>query len=127
MLQLHSFAAVKATMAPIFKKLSLLLAILLCSALAFMVPATVQAAPATETDLSIHTSDEATFSVAAGEVSAGETEGVLQKTEQALFSPLSKVVLQLLYPQPQIKEAVPLQHSSHAGAKLLHSILTKGP
>ncbi|RDV16615.1 hypothetical protein DXT99_02190 [Pontibacter diazotrophicus] len=127
MLQLHSFAAVKATLVPIFEKLSLLLAMLLCSAFAFAVPATAAPALATENNQSAYSSDEATFSIVAGEVSAGDAEGILQKAEKTLWSPITRVFLQLLYPQPLITEAVPSHRSFHSGANILHSILSKGP
>lgn len=119
------------TKVPFFKKLSLLLAILLCSVLAFMVvvPATAKAVPAPDTakELCIHSSDEVPFVIVAGEVSAGEVEGILQKAEKPLWSPLEAFLLQLIYPQSLSNEAIPGHHPLHSGSKLLHSILTKGP
>ncbi|WP_237144591.1 hypothetical protein [Pontibacter pamirensis] len=114
-------------MVSIFEKLSLLLAMLLCSAFAFAVPATATPPSTVDYSYSAYTSDEAAFPVVAGEVSAGDSEGILQKAQKTLWPPFTKVFLQLLYPQPPITEAVPSHLSFHSGANILHSILSKGP
>lgn len=97
--------------------------------LTFAVPATSKAAPAPEKGIKEHinVSDDVPLSIVAGEFSAGETEGVLQPHEKAMWAPLTKAILQLLYPQSLITEAIPNHHSNQTGSRLLHSILTKGP
>lgn len=112
-----------------YKKLSVLLAIVLCSLFVFAVPEAAKATPAPETAESahLHTSDEAQFSITAGEVSAGDAEGILQQVNKNLLSPLTKLLLQLLYPQFLISEPVPAHHPFLSGSSIRHSILTKGP
>ncbi|MFD3001001.1 hypothetical protein ACFS7Z_11550 [Pontibacter toksunensis] len=117
------------TLVPLFKKFSLLLAVLLCSVLTFVVPAMSEAAPAPAKPIAqeVSASDDVPFSIVAGEFSAGEAEGVLQPHEKTVWSPLIKAILQLLYPQSIVTEAIPGNHPHHLGSRLLHSILTKGP
>lgn len=129
MVQWHSFVAVKTTEVLNFKKVSLLLAMLLCSVLAFAVPVASKAAIGLDTpkERQVHASDEAPFSVIAGEVSAGEAEGVLPQVEKLSLSMLPKLLLQQLYPEPINSEAVPAHAPFHLGSSIRHSILTKGP
>ncbi|WP_460925190.1 hypothetical protein [Pontibacter brevis] len=119
----------KTTGVHILKRLSLLLAILLGSVLAFAAPVAAKAAPTPEPakEANVHATDDAPFIIAAGEVSAGESEGILQKSERTLWTPLSKAFLQLIYPQALHAEAIPACYPFHSGTILQHSILTKGP
>lgn len=112
-----------------FKRVSLLLAMLLCSVLAFAVPVATKAN--TGLDLTkeqhVHISDEAPFSLIAGEVSAGEAEGVLPQVEKLTLTQFTKLLLQQLYPEPLNSRAVTAHFSFHLGSSIRHSILTKGP
>ena len=112
-----------------FRKLSLLLALLLCSLFAFTLPASASTVPAPYTQIfhDASSADEAPFILIAGEVSAGETEGVLRQYEKTLLPPFAKAFLQLLYPQLLTSEAPPAHHPFLPWSNFRHSILTKGP
>ena len=112
----------------VVKKLHVLLAVLLCSVLAFAMPGTVKAVPATvvaQQESLDHTSEQQQV-LFAGEVSSGESEGVLQ-LDRSLLTPILQVLLQQLY--PLTSSTAPAAHSYPAskGDCGLHTILTKGP
>lgn len=112
-----------------FKKLSVVLAMVLCWVLALSMPAvsyavvpSVSAVPAAQ----VAAEDELPFAVTAGEVSAGDTKGVLQ-LERHQPAQLTHSLLQQIYTAHASSPAVPAFYAFSKMDCGLHSILTKGP
>ncbi|GAB3201166.1 hypothetical protein ABID22_003392 [Pontibacter aydingkolensis] len=118
----------KSTGIQIYKKLNLLLAVLLCSMLAFTIPITVKAAPTSDTAYqdNVDYSAENQLVLFAGEVCSGEPEAVLQ-LDKSLLAPILQVLLQQLYPNLQNASPAPHSYPASKGDCGLHTILTKGP
>jgi len=129
MLQLYSFAAVKTTGVRIYKKLRLLLAVMLCCVLACAKPVVAQAAqhearlgqtPAVDAPY------DAPFSFAAGELSPGAPEGMLQ-VDKVLLTPLLKQLIRQLYASKPVAKNTSQFVFCFSGTATRYSILTKGP
>lgn len=118
----------KITGMQVFGKLKILLAVLLCSVLAFAMPVTVKAAPTPDAAYqdNIDFTAENQLVLFAGEVSSGEPEAVLQ-LDKSLLTPILQVLLQRLYPQNTCKASAPHSYPASKGDCGLHTILTKGP
>ena len=124
----HSFAAMKTLGTQATKMLHVLLAVLLCSMMAFAMPVTVKAAPATDAaqqESVGHTSEHQQV-LFAGEVSSGESEAVLQ-LDRSLLTPIIQFLLQNLYPYTPASSPAPHSYPASKGDCGLHTILTKGP
>ncbi|GAA4431315.1 hypothetical protein GCM10023188_18720 [Pontibacter saemangeumensis] len=107
------------------RKLSALLAILLCAVLTFALPVVTNPAPSKVAKQTLSVADDASFVLTAGEVSSGDTKGVLQ-LDNVLLSRLFRTLLQQVYPQSAISPAVPAFYA-FSRTDHLHTILTKGP
>lgn len=118
----------KTTGAQLFRKLNVLLAILLCSVLAFVQPVTAQAAshPDAVLQQSLDVAEKAPLVLLGGHFISGEALGVPQ-LERALLAPLVSSLLHRLYPID--KGAAPSPHASSVSKDDcgLYTILTKGP
>jgi hypothetical protein len=112
--------------ASLLKKLSVLLAVLLCSVLTVALPVVTHAVPdkAATQNIGVDKEDVA-LALTAGEVSSGDAEAVLQ-LDKALLGQLFRTLLQQAYPQHLISPAVPAFYA-FSKEDHLHTILTKGP
>lgn len=108
------------------RKLRVLLSVLLFAAFAFT--GTVEAAPSLSLSEEVTSDDTAQepAKVWAGEISAGEPEGVLQ-LDKALVPSLLRQLLQVLHTHPISTGATPGVSSFALGRPCRHDILTKGP
>lgn len=110
------------------KKLSVLLAVLLCSVLALALPVVSYASPADNlTSLSAaDVSDDVHFSFTAGEVTSGDPEAVLQ-LDKTSFGHIYQFLLQHIYPEQFNSPSIPAYYAFSVRDCSLSSILTKGP
>jgi hypothetical protein len=125
--QHHSFAAMKTTGAQLLQKLNVLLAVLLCSVLAFAQPVTAQpASKSGELHLySLNDTDEAPLTLLAGHFISGESLGASQVDKSLLF-PLVCSLLHKLYSAGNGAAPAPHSYPASRGDCGLHSILIKG-
>lgn len=112
--------------ASFLKKLSVLLALLLCTVLTFALPVVTHAAPSKEAKQTLSVASDVSLVLTAGEVSSGDTKGVLQ-LDKAQLGRLFRTLLRQLYPQYAAFPAVPAFYAFSKTNCGLHSILTKGP
>lgn len=114
--------------ASFFKKLYVLLAVLLCSVLTIAMPVAAQAAsPNTVMHVpQVEEDDALPFQLIAGEVSPGDAEAVLQ-LDKAFLNQVFQDLLQHVYPEYSGGAAVPAFYSFSRRDCGLHTILTKGP
>lgn len=116
----------KLTGIQMFKKLSVLLAVLLCSVFVFAAPVAVKAAPSDDVAQweSIHLT-KYPLELVAGESSAGEVKGMLE-VDRTMLTGLLQLFIDF-YPQPV--DAVPVLRSfpSSKDDCGLHTIFIKGP
>ncbi|MFD2513285.1 hypothetical protein ACFSRY_05360 [Pontibacter locisalis] len=110
----------------VFKKLNILLAVLLCSLFAFAIPVTTKAATDATHQESIHLAAESPLVLFAGEVSSGEPEAVLL-LNKSLLTPILSAILVRLYPENANIAPAPHSFPASKGDCGLHTILTKGP
>lgn len=115
--------------ASFLKKLSVLLAVLLCCVLTLALPV-VSYAVSADSEVQANsdydsTSDES-HSYTAGEVSSGEPEAVLQ-IDKVAFGQLFRSVLLLAYPTVSSTPGIPAYYAFSKSDSSLYSILTKGP
>ena len=112
--------------ASFLKKLSVLLAVLLCSVLTVALPVITHATPAKAAIKSDGVDQEdASSALSAGEVSSSDAEAVLQ-LDKVLLGPLFRTLLQQVYPKHFISPPVPAFYAFSKEDRL-HTILTKGP
>ncbi|MFD3003210.1 hypothetical protein ACFS7Z_22805 [Pontibacter toksunensis] len=112
--------------ASFLKKLSVLLAVLLCSVLTVALPVITHATPAKAATQSVGMDKEdVSLALSAGEVSSGDAEAILQ-LDKALLGQLFRTLLQQVYPKYFISPAVPAFYA-FSKEDHLHTILTKGP
>ncbi|OKL40111.1 hypothetical protein [Pontibacter flavimaris] len=111
---------------PLFKSITLLLAVLLCGILAFAVPATATAGPAAARQESTTFADKAPFILVAGEITSGEAEGMLQ-LDRSLLTQHLQFFLQRFYPNTRDTTQAPHSYPASKGDCGLHTILIKGP
>lgn len=113
---------------PFLKKLSVLLAIMLCSVMILALPVVSYAAPSeNETSLlAADVSDDVRFTFTAGEVTSGSPEAVLQ-IDKTAFRSVFLYLLQHIYPENFLSPAIPAFYTFSVKECSLTSILTKGP
>ena len=109
------------------KKLSVLLAILLCCVFAFATPVVAKAVPSGDVTQweSVYLADKNPLELAAGESSAGEVKGMLE-IDRSVLTPLLQLCIGFY---PQFAGAVPVLQAfpSSKDDRGLHIIFIKGP
>ncbi|WP_018478875.1 hypothetical protein [Pontibacter roseus] len=118
----------KPTGRQVLTKLNVLLAVLLCSVLAYALPVAAQAAAHPEESViqkRLNTADEAPLVLLAGKCTSGE-EGILQ-LDKSLLLPLFYSLLQKLYAGGPGTATAPNSYPASRGDCGLHTIFTKGP